>query len=89
MSARLPALRMLSGDVLLAAADRILSHPTSNVQRVAMEETYSLAVAVRDLSGLAQLAADHMALPDDPFAAHTLRMALAERGFLPPVTKED
>lgn len=82
---RVPVLQMLPGDAVVAAAARILRHPTANVQRVAMNETYSLAIAVIALDALADIAARTVTGDARP---GELAQALAAAGYLPAPTIE-
>ena len=61
MSVRLPELQLLPPADLLRAAERILAHPTCNVQRVSMDEVFSFAVATTQLAEICGLAGRHVA----------------------------
>lgn len=83
MSVRIPQPRMLPGEDVLAAAGRILKHPSANVQRVAMDEIYSFAVTVLQFDALGELAGRHMAGLATPNEIAALTTLLDTAGFLP------
>ena len=86
MSARLPALQLLDLADALAAAERVLRHPTSNVQRVSVSEILTLATLARQYVALAELAARNLRGldPDPARLADHLRAA----GFLLPTPEK-
>lgn len=82
MTARTAKLEQLPGDVLLEVSRRILAAPSSNVQRVSMNEIYSFALALPALVAIGDLTALHLA--GAPGADAQLRGALAAAGFIDP-----
>lgn len=87
MSARLHTPTMLDLGAIVAAADRILSRPTTNVQRVSLDETYSFARLAKQFVALAGLAALHQAGAATPADTATLTAMLQHAGFLPAPTQ--
>ena len=87
---RPPELSLLSPPEALAAAKRVLAHPTYAVQRVALNEIYTFAVAMEHFTEVSVLAAAQLrgaASPDDLARLRTLLLALGilAPSFSPPV----
>lgn len=83
MTVRLPELQLLSPSALAVAAERILANPTSNVQRVSVNEIYTFATATTQFLEIGGLAARMVAGVGSPDETARLCQHLQELGFLP------
>lgn len=83
MTARLVEPQVISPERLLAAAERVLVHPSCNVQRVSMDEIYTFALATTQFTEICGLSARQIAGAATADELTRLRTHLIGLGFLP------